>query len=156
MAENPTLTIRIPDDVKKLLDKAAADADQSLTDYVVRAIKLRIDAGCPRCGRDGNATAMQSPGMSEAFTKFMANANVRGKRVLILVESPRGGRHFFDGAITMNFSNESVVAISRRGDRPLIIPRRDVVGWYDQPALHNKMAMALTHSGWEGHVYDPE
>jgi hypothetical protein len=76
--------------------------------------------------------------------------------VLILVESPRGSRHFFDGAIDHNFTNESIVAISRRGEKPLIIPRRDVVGWFDQVALHHKMAMALTRSGWEGHQYDPE
>lgn len=48
-----TLTIRIPSDVKKAAMRAARLADQSLTGFVICALKQRIVRQCPKCGRAG-------------------------------------------------------------------------------------------------------
>lgn len=48
MATTTTLTIRIDVELKRQLEAAAREADQSVTDYMVRAVKLRMGMAAER------------------------------------------------------------------------------------------------------------
>lgn len=43
MANSPTLTIRIPADLKRALARAAAAEDRSVTSFVVHALRLAVE-----------------------------------------------------------------------------------------------------------------
>ena len=65
-----TLTIRLDEQLKQRLERMAAAEDRSVSEYVVRAIKERLDVQCESCGRS-SGTSVLPVGLSPTFQKWL-------------------------------------------------------------------------------------
>jgi len=104
----------------------------------------------------------QPPGLSEKFDQFLEKSLEMSRErrrltravndpqvdVILLVEDEgTGHRYFFAGVFVEAFCKGSLVAIARPGRPPWIIPRRDVVAWYEGDQ-GRELATALARQGW--------
>lgn len=137
--DTDTLTIRIPRGLKTMAEEAARARAVTVTALIREALQ---DALRP-VGR-----TYQHPGLSPSFDGFIKG--VADRRVLILVADERSGhRYFFSGVVDPLLSNESLVALRRKHDTPWIIPRRDIVAWFDAaPDVLQTLTLSLSRQGW--------
>lgn len=133
-----TLTVRLPKGLKDLVDKAAEDRETTVTSLVREALQETLHP----TGR-----MYEHPGFSKKFDEFYKDRLARSKRVILLVADEGTGRRYFcSGVFVADFCNESLVAIAAPGS-PWIIPRRDVVAWYEGD-MQQALAAALARQGW--------
>jgi biotin synthase-related radical SAM superfamily protein len=138
MAETSTttLTIRIDEKLKADLEQAAKAADQSVTDYVLRAVKARMAPQCPSCGR---SEQFVSPAMSQAFTDFLAMLKKQHVQISITVQEG-GERRVYTGELAYNvdqtagmiFMNVKAPKGTRGGGALVPIPKGIITGWTEE------------------------
>jgi hypothetical protein len=141
--QTETITFRIPSSLKTLLEQYAQQNGPSLTTVVREAIQMHI--------APTNRRLYVPPAFLPHFDAFVdALSNSRSHVTILVVNDRSGDRVFFEGPIDGNFTNGSIVAIGRRnGQGPWILPRKDVVGWFQGlPSEANSLANALTRQGW--------
>jgi predicted transcriptional regulator len=146
--DTETLTFRLPTALKSAVERFADSRGDTVT-AVVRDALLQCIAPVDR-------RLYQLPGFSSNLDALLADAQRGAKRLMILVTREREpNRLYFEGVVDPNFTNASLVAIRRQGDTPWIIPRCDIVGWYDGPvAMQKKLGIALNRLGWAGRTED--
>jgi uncharacterized protein (DUF1778 family) len=140
-ADDPkeTLTIRLPKGLKELVDRAAQDRETTVTNLVRTALQETLHP----VGR-----TYQQPGFSKEFGDFLDKTIAESKRVVLLVADEDSRRRYFvSGVFVAAFCNESLVAVGTGQAPSWIIPRRDVVAWYEG-ALHRELATELARRGW--------
>ena len=140
-ADDPkeTLTIRLPKGLKELVDRAAQDRETTVTNLVRIALQETLHP----VGR-----TYQQPGFSKEFGAFLDKVMSKNQRVVLLVADEDSRRRYFvSGVLVADFCNESLVAIGNGRASLWIIPRRDVVAWYEG-ALHRELATELARQGW--------
>lgn len=84
MAPSTTLTIRIDEELKRDIEQAAQAEGRGMTDFLIRAAKVRMASQCPTCGRSdmpGSLPASFTP----AFDTFLAEAKDRWPTVPVLL-----------------------------------------------------------------------
>src|SRR5580704_3512553 len=151
--DKETLTIRLPKGLKELVDRAAQFRETTVTNLVREALQENLSPA----GR-----MYQPPGLSEKFDQFLEKSLEMSRErrrltravndpqvdVILLVEDEgTGHRYFFAGVFVEAFCKGSLVAIARPGRPPWIIPRRDVVAWYEGDQ-GRELATALARQGW--------
>ncbi len=138
MAESATLTIRIDGALKEKLETAAAAQDRTVTEFVTRSIRARIDRVCATCGRSDEPVVV-SPGQSDAFREFCADYRRELKSIpitLMLVEA--GKRRALHGRLDnmANTSGSVVLRLPFEGaisEFAVAVPLGAIIGWeYDQ------------------------
>jgi len=135
------ITFRLPAHVKEAASAYSEMHDMSLNALAVEAIKEYV---APQ------QRTYELVGLSARFDAFL-ESNDGNRKVILLVATSNGARLIFEGSIELNItdaSNGSMVALRRRGDTPWMIPRRDVVGWFDARGAHNSIVTALQRDGW--------
>lgn len=152
MAESATLTIRISEQIKKELEKAADAATQSVTDYVLRSIQLRMAGACKACGRDAGAVVMQPPAMTEAFDEWCAQ-HVDAEPCLFATIEPQFGPRFYCGTFQRRDVKRSHVPMTLGGvmggrEMPAVIPRHFVVMWAEGRTEINNLRDRLARQGY--------
>lgn len=134
-----TLTIRIPKGLKELVEEAAKSRGTTVTAVVRQALQETLSPP----GR-----MYQHPGLSASFEDFLKHAGAR-PIVVLVIDERSGQRYFFSGTVDHSLTNESLLAIKRRHDTPWIIPRRDVVAWFDGvPGALSELTLSLARQGW--------
>lgn len=73
MADTATLTIRLDEQLKQRLERMAAAEDRSVSEYVVRAIKERLDVQCGACGRS-SGTSVLPIALTQPFETLLKEA----------------------------------------------------------------------------------
>jgi hypothetical protein len=163
MGESPTLTIRIDEATKKRLEDEAKKSDQTVTEYVARAVKMRWEGACSTCGRDMGGVVVQPPGMSAAFSAWAGQQTSRPGRgeespyVALVTNEPTGNR-IYTGTFLKDNVHDSYVSLylempkgrSRNTER-IIIPvmRQYIVAWQSQDtaaALRDRLAGFLRYT----------
>lgn len=94
MTETATLTIRLDETLKKRVEDMAEAEDRSTTEYVVRALKERLDVQCPSCGRSSGINTLPV-GLTPAFQKWLADGRsgkAEGGRVPFYITVNDGGQ----------------------------------------------------------------
>src|SRR5262245_31188051 len=135
-----TITVRIPKPLKELMERTARARSVTVT----ALIRETMQEALRPVGR-----IYQQPGLSAAFDDFIRNA-AQAPVLSLVTEERSGHRYFFHGPIQRNLTNASLVAIERFNEAPWIIPRRDVVAWFEGnvPALLKDLALTLERQGW--------
>ena len=135
-----TITVRIPARLKQLVEQTAEARSLSLTALVREALEEVLRPS----GR-----VYQQPGLSSAFDEFVAKA-ADGPVLILVIDERTGHRSFFHGSIDHDLTNTSLIAIKRFNEAPWIIPRRDVVAWFEgeAPARVRALALTLERQGW--------
>ncbi len=143
--DTETLTIRIPRTLKSTVEQAARARAMSITGVVRQALQETVRPP---------GKLYQHPAYSPTFNDFLKEAG-RRKVLILVVEERSGHRYFFEGAVDLDLSNDSLIAIRRAKDTPWIILRRDIVAWFGGvPGDLNRLAMALTRQGWAARSTD--
>jgi hypothetical protein len=144
-----TITIRIPRTAKKLAEAAAASRGQTLTAWVLAALR---DALAPR------GYQHEWPGWSHQFIDFEEAAKTR--EVLILVRNPLTGHEgYYRGRFSKDVTGGGLVDLRSGGSSPKdqqvhLIPRVEIVAWYgwsdapDYPKSVQEFATHLEQQGW--------
>jgi len=143
--DKETLTIRLPKGLKDLVDKAAQHRDVTVTSIVRHALEETLSPA----GR-----MYQQPGFTAAFDAFLEKAVLKPV-ILLVADEDTGRRYFLSGRILPEPRNQSLVALGRvqssfgAQDSPWIVPRRDVVAWFDgKPEELRQLAVSLARQGW--------
>lgn len=139
MSETTTLTIRLDEELKQRLERVATAEDRSLTEYVIRSIKERMDTQCPACGRS-SATSVQPAGLSPAFDAWLNECHVRPNLAPHSVTTMQGSRavvywvhhRFGYPREGMLFVETHLGPLAQRGN-PIVIPRGTITGWCNDP-----------------------
>lgn len=135
-----TLTIRIDEDLKRMIEQAAAAEDRSITDFVIRAAKLRMSSQCPRCGQVGSA-GLAPAGLTPAMDQFIELVKSKPNgRIPILITTVEGGvPRAYNGCLKENEDHRGTVVLSLEDSGiTLPIPRGVITGWdWDQDARHH-------------------
>lgn len=151
MGESPTLTIRLDEATKKRLENEAKRSDQTVTEYVTRAMKMRWEGACPTCGRDMGSAVVQPPGMTAAFTAWTEQQTSRRDEspfVVLVTNEPMGNRvyagTFYKEGIHSSYITLSVQRPENIKD-PVFIPvmRQYIIAWHSQDTaelLRNRLA----------------
>jgi len=141
--ETVTVTFRIPELLKSLVEQYAAARGDSLTSVLRSALE---DAVAPK------TRVYELPGFSSQFDGFIEKAERRA--VMLLVIDSNGYRYFFRGHIDRNKTNTSLVTLEYRSKERVIL-RRDVVGWFlNVPGVMNELSMRLVEQGWASRLGD--
>lgn len=143
--DKETLTIRVPKGLKGLVDKAAQDRETTVTSLVRQALEESLSPA----GR-----IYQQPGFTPAFDDFIERA--MSKPVILLVaDEDTGRRYFLWGRLLAEPLNRSLIALgalrasSESPPLPWIVPRRDVVAWFDGTLEELRhLAVSLARQGW--------
>jgi len=147
VSESPTLTIRLDESTKKRLEKEAKRSDQTVTEYVSRAVKMRWEGACSTCGRDTGGAMVQPPGLSEAFSSWVDQQVSRPGRsevspfVALVTNEPTGNR-VYTGVFDKDCIHSSYITLSiekPRGFKEVLVPvlRQYIVAWESQEYAHN-------------------
>jgi hypothetical protein len=130
MAESPTLTIRIDEDLKAKLEKAAGAADQTVTEYVARSVRQRMAGACPTCGHDGGTLVVQPPGLTKAFEDWVLGLGP-GRFISIGTVGPGGATAYYGGAAPSSLRDSFVEIGVDAGAYALtrMIPRSEIQVW---------------------------
>lgn len=135
MAESATLTIRIPQETKDALERAAASSHQSTTDYVLRSIDQRMAGACHACGRDGGGLVVRAPGLDVAFDDWAKTVTERGESpdVVIVTEERTGGMIYAGSFLRPGIHDSYVTFKVKHGRNYSNIPisRFRIVMWGD-------------------------
>ena len=70
MGEMTTLTIRIDEDLKREIERAATAETRNVTDFMIRAALARLAPQCPACGRS-DQPGFLPPGLSPAMDDYL-------------------------------------------------------------------------------------
>jgi uncharacterized protein (DUF1778 family) len=140
-ADDPTetLTIRLPKGLKDLVDQAARFRATTVTTLVRHALQEALHPA----GR-----TYEQPGFSKKFDEFLDKVDkANSKRIILLVaDEDTGRRYFVSGVLLSDYRNDSLVAIGGP-QNTWIVPRRDVVAWYEGP-MQRELVAALLRQGW--------
>jgi hypothetical protein len=162
VGESSTLTIRIDEATKKRLEEAAKMSDQTVPEYVARAVKMRWEGACSTCGRDMGATVVQSPGMSAAFRDWVAQQTTKRDEspyVALVTNEPAGNR-VYTGTFLKEGVHDSYISLyleaprsmeRSRGTERVIIPvmRQYIIAWQSQRtagALRDRLSTYLRYT----------
>jgi hypothetical protein len=134
MTDTPTLTIRIPPDVREALDRASMAADQSATEFVVRALRMRIAGMCSACGREGGAPASPLPGMTPAFEGWLQKQlRSGGESHEVVIATSEGAGRVYVGRFTRDSIHDTYVTLGLKVGKKetVLVPvaRAHVVMW---------------------------
>jgi hypothetical protein len=140
--ETETLTFRLPSALKALVEQFAEGRGTTVTAVVRDALQDFIAPPQQR--------VYELPGFSPKLDELVSDARPGPKPMMILVVIDRDPRKmFFEGELDRNLTNETVLALKRKGKTPWIILRRDIAAWFDGAAASmNQLAIALTGLGW--------
>ena len=148
MADN--LTIRMSDELKARVEAAATAADQSMSDFINRVVKLRLDGACPRCGRDTAPlpTVAVAPGTTPELRKWMTAPPSGPIQNGVIVSSEkkvyRGG---FFAPVDLTDTMLTVHIKAPHFEGPVPVPRAFILGW-DQGQRGEDLRRALIAVGY--------
>ena len=159
MAESLTLTIRIDEATKKRLEEEAKKSDQTITEYVARAVKMRWEGACSTCGRDMGGVVVQAPGMSASFTAWTERQTSRpgcggeSPYVALVTNEPAGNR-IYTGMFMKEGVHDPYISLfleTPEGMESPIIPvmRHYIVAWESQETaktLRDRLARLLRYT----------
>ncbi len=135
MAESATLTIRMTEEFKGTLEKAAQAADQSITEYVTRALKVRMAAQCGTCGRSDHAIGA---GFTQAYEKFVERNTAKDPVTISVLDGAE--RRVYRGRIRHDAPNdEGMLFLSINhpvATAHAAIPRGLITGWANDSGQH--------------------
>ena len=126
MGETTTLTIRIDETLKAELEQAAKAADQSVTDYVVRAVKLRMAPQCPQCGRTEQPVG--GAAFSQQYLDFISRAKAEHFAFTVTVLEGTERRAYW-GQLRYNVPQNEGMLVMMIKSAQVPIPRSLVTGW---------------------------
>lgn len=141
MGSSTTITIRLDEDLKREIEKAAQADDRNMTDFLLRAAKARMASQCASCGRSDTPSALP-PGFTPAFDAFLAEIRDKWPRTPILLMTAGAGQAIVHRGL-LKLRNEyedarGFVVLWVEGiyrDMPLTVPvpRGTIIGWsFDQ------------------------
>jgi hypothetical protein len=137
--DKETLTIRLPKGLKELVDRTAQDRETTVTSIVREALQENLSPA----GR-----MYQQPGFTSAFEAFLDKA-VTKPVILLVADEDTGRRYVLSGCLRSQPRNESLVALGSFGEHLWIVPRRDVVAWFEGDAEElQQLAVSLARQGW--------
>ena len=146
------LTIRMDDALRKKVEDAAAKADQSVTEFILRAAKMRMDTACHTCGRDVGGGNYVAPGMTEVFTSW-CNQRLQERSTVhkaVFVTHEPDGRRVYTGSFDKECLHDSYITLMIDVGRDQIllpIARQHIVMWEDQ-ASGEWLRKRLVHWGY--------
>lgn len=136
MADTASLTIRLDESLKQRLERAANAEDRSVSEYVVRSIKERLDVQCEQCGRSSGVSTIPV-GLSPAFQKWLEEI-VRERRFdsFYVTTSENGRRVVYCGRYRHGVAAPGALpvdlflnAIAGEPTYPTVIPLGVITGW---------------------------
>ncbi len=143
MANEATITIRIPSFLKVQVETARAGLGMTLSGYMRRALEEFLQPK-PR--------TFEVPGMTEGFDQFVEDAKASCAAVILIVNDRNGNRTFFEGYLDESKETSStMVFIAGRGKgysvRPVL--RADIFAWESGSAAEmDQLAVDFSHAGW--------
>jgi hypothetical protein len=163
-----TLTLRLDEELKARLEGMAGAEDRSVSEYVVRSIKERLDIQCPACGRSSGA-AVLPVGLSSAFQAWIADTKATGNRVPTCVATNEAGRRTAYWILyhPRRSPTEGMLPVEVLLDSPLqsgpsiLVPLGEITGWASDPdgthyarlcavgyASGNEAVLRAAHARW--------
>jgi len=136
MADTASLTVRLDEALKQRLERAATAEDRSVSEYVVRSIKERLDVQCEQCGRSSGVSTLPV-GLSPAFQKWQEEM-VRDRRFdsFYVTTSENGRRVVYWGRYRLDIPALGALpialfmgAIAGEPTYPAAIPLGVITGW---------------------------
>src|SRR5215467_4299235 len=91
MGEMTTLTIRIDEDLKKEIERAATAETRNVTDFMIRAALARLAPQCLKCGRS-DQPGFQPPGLSPAMDEYLRQYKEQQKSAPVTITVLEHGR----------------------------------------------------------------
>jgi len=135
MPESTTLMIRMTEEFKTLLERAAQAADQTVTEYVSRALKARM---APQCGTCGRSEHLIGAAFTPAYEKFVA-AN-KGMSPVTISALEGTERRAYRGRIRFDVPQDEgmlFLFIDHPNAAPhTAIPRGLITGWANDTGDH--------------------
>ena len=129
MGETTTLTIRIDEDLKADLERAARAGDQSVTDYVIRAVKARMLPECGTCGR--SSEHFVGAGLTPAFRTFLATwKKEKTQNTVTVLEGSE--RRAYTGNLHNVDQGDGMIFMTVKGGQSAVlvpIPIAIITGW---------------------------
>ena len=144
MGEMTTLTIRIDEDLKREIERAATAETRSVTDYMIRAALARLTPQCLTCGRSDQSVALP-PGLSPAMDAFLREYKERQSAAPVAISTlDHGARQTaYWVRIRNDVPHEGMLMVwvllggwrndlfREEGVIPIPIPRGAITGWQE-------------------------
>lgn len=140
MPDVPT-SVRLPSEIKDLLDEAANKANQSQNDYIITAIKMRLDGSCPVCGRDQAGADYWDRQLSEWCSGLAPQPQGCSPPVVIGAIDPVLGRVAYFGTFRHEWVKAAQITLQVQDSRKAFfvpISRRHVTH-FGGPELHEQL-----------------
>ena len=144
MGEMTTLTIRIDEDLKREIERAATAETRNVTDFMIRAALARLAPQCPTCGRS-DQPGFQPPGLSTAMDDYLRRYKDQASAAPVTITTLDHGRPTaYWVRIRNDEPHEGMLMVwvlfgewrGSRGDMfaersafPIPIPRGFITGW---------------------------
>jgi len=137
VADSVNLTIRIGEDVRAAVEKAALASGQTTTEFLLHAAKLRMAAACTGCGRDLSGPPTVLPGMTDCFARWCTTVTAeRGTSPrVVLATNERDVRRVYTGTFDLECVHDTYVSLYMGKAKQLVpVPRAYLVMWEQQIA----------------------
>ncbi len=136
MADTASLTVRLDESLKQRLERAANAEDRSVSEYVVRSIKERLDVQCEQCGRSSGVSTLPV-GLSPAFQKWQEEmVSQRNFESFYVTTSENGRRVVYWGRYRYDIAAPGALpialfinAFAGEPTYPTAIPLGVITGW---------------------------
>src|SRR6185503_6288558 len=145
MGDMTTLTIRIDEDLKREIERAATAETRNVTDFMIRAAMARLAPQCPACGRS-DQPGFQPPGLSPAMDDYLRQYKERGSAAPVTITTLEHNTRptVYWVRIRNDEPHEGMVMVwvlfgewrggrgdmfVERGTLPIPIPRGFITGW---------------------------
>ena len=152
MGDMTTLTIRIDEDLKAAIERAATAETRNVTDFVIRAAMARLAPQCPSCGRS-DQSGFQPPGLSPAMDDYLRRYREQQSAAPVAITTLEHGTRptVYWARIRNDEPHEGMVMVSvlfgewrgSRGDLfverstlSIPIPRGFITGWREDADAH--------------------
>lgn len=150
MGEMTTLTIRIDEDLKASIERAATAETRNVTDFMIRAALARLAPQCPTCGRS-DQPGFSPPGLSAAMDAYLQRYKEQQSAAptTITTFAPGSRPTVYWTRIRNDTPHEGMLMVwvlfgSWQGELfaehstpiPIAIPRGFVTGWREDPSAH--------------------
>ncbi len=153
MATSTTLTIRIDEDLKREIEQAAQADDRNMTDFLVRAAKVRMAAQSLTHGRPDVLGTLPA-GFTPQFDAFILEARDKWAQVqILLMTADPAGATVYRGRLKADNEwrdRRGFVVLNAEDSFDIFtltipVPRGLVVGWsFDQDSEYYRL---LTEQG---------
>lgn len=146
MGEMTTLTIRIDEDLKREIERAATAETRNVTDFMIRAALARLAPQCLTCGRS-DQPGFQPPGLSPAMDDYLRRQT--GDAFSTITTLEHGSRQtVYWARIRNDTAHEGMLMLlvpvddrrARESDPrsriPIPLPRGIITGWQPDDNAH--------------------